>query len=125
MLVQEMIDIPGFVPDDYVEAFLAQEIVEQHEICDHDFVHAPNSLERVKVVLAAFAFEVSRLIDELRAGRMNLLAMLLKHFRNRMLGEPGDFDVGMLATQFLRDRKISLRVPEPNRRRDEERALTR
>ena len=40
-----------------------------------------------------------------------------------MLREPVDLEVGMELAQLVRDRDVALRVPEPDRRGDVERAL--
>ena len=45
-----------------------------------------------------------------------------EHARDRVLGEPVDLEVGLQAAQLARDRHVALRVAEPDRRGDEQRA---
>ena len=54
---------------------------------------------------------------------MDPLAACLEHRGHRMLREPVDLEVGMELPQLVRDRSVALRVTEPDRRRDVERAL--
>ena len=54
---------------------------------------------------------------------MDPLAARLEHRRHRVLGEPVDLEVGMELAQLVRDRGVALRVAEPDRRGDVERAF--
>ncbi len=74
-------------------------------------------------MLGRLALDVVRLVREKRAGRMDPFAPRLEHRRDRMLGEPVDLEVRMERAQLVGDRRVSLRVPEPDWGRDEERAL--
>ena len=56
-------------------------------------------------------------------ARMDALPARLQHRRHRMLGEPVDLEVGMELAQLVGDRGVALRVAEPDRRGDVERAL--
>jgi hypothetical protein len=51
VLVQVVVELPRFVPDPEVVLLLADEVVEHHEICQQDLVHAPPGLEAMEVVL--------------------------------------------------------------------------
>ncbi len=54
---------------------------------------------------------------------MDALAARLEHRRHRMLREPVDLEIGMQLAQLVGDRRVALRVAEPDRRGDVERAL--
>ena len=60
---------------------------------------------------------------ELGAGGMDALARRLEQRRRRRLREPVDLEPGPQAAQLARDREVAPRVPEADRRRDEEGAL--
>ena len=59
-----------------------------------------------------------RLVGEVVARGMDPLTPLLEHRRHRMLREPVDLELGMQPAQLVGDRSVSLRVTEPDRRRD-------
>ena len=123
VLVQVVVELPGLVPDPEVVLVVTDDVVEDHEVVQQDLVHPPDRLEAVEVVLGALALDVVRLVREKRACRMDPLAARLEHRGHRMLGEPVDLEVGMQLPQLRRDRGVALRVAEPDRRRDVERAL--
>ena len=62
-----------------------------------------------------------------RAGarRVDPLAAGLEHARDRVLREPVDLELRLERPQLARDRDVAPRVAEPDRRRDEQRALAR
>ena len=124
VLVQEVVDLPGLVADPEVVVLLAHEVEEEHEVGDEDLVHPPDRLEGMQVVLGRLALDVRRLVREQRARRVDPLPLRLEHGRHRVLGEPVDLEVGVQLPQLLRDRDVAPRVPEPDRRRDVERAPT-
>ena len=122
VLVQEVVDLPGLVADPEVVVLLAHEVEEEHEVRDEDLVHPPDRLEGMQVVLGRLALDVPRLVREQRARRMDPLPLRLEHRRHRMLGEPVDLEVRVQFPQLLGDRDVAAGVPEPDRRRDVERA---
>ena len=123
ILVQVVVELPRLVADPEVVLLVADEVVEDHEVREQDLVHAADRLEAVQVVLRALALDVARLVREVRAPGMDALPARLEHLRHRMLGEPVDLEVGMKLPQLVGDRGVALRVAEPDRRRDVERAL--
>ncbi len=120
VLVQVVVELPRLVPDPQVVALLAHDVVEDHEVRREDLVHAAQRLEAVQIVLGRLRLDVARLVREVRARRVDALALRFEHARHRVLGEPVDLEVGLQATQLTRDRDVALRVPEPDRRGDEE-----
>ena len=122
VLVQEVVDLPGLVADPEVVVLLARDVEEEHEVRDEDLVHPADRLEGVQVVLGRLALDVAGLVREQRARRVDPLAFGLEHRRDRMLREPVDLEVGMELAQLLRDCDVPPCVPEPDRRRDVERA---
>ena len=122
VLVQVVVELPGLVADPEVVLLVADEVVEDHEVGEQDLVHPPDRLEAVQVVLGRLALDVARLVREEGAGRMDPLAARLEHRRDRMLREPVDLEVGMELAQLVGDRDVALRVAEPDRRGDVERA---
>ena len=54
ILVQEVVDFPGLVPDPDVVLLVADDVVKDHEVRAEDLVHSVDRLERVQVVLAGF-----------------------------------------------------------------------
>ena len=123
VLVQVVVELPGLVADPEVVLLVADEVVEDHEVGEQDLVHPPDRLEAVQVVLGRLALDVARLVGEEGAGRMDPLAARLEHRRHRVLGEPVDLEVGVELAQLVGDRGVALRVAEPDRRGDVERAL--
>src|SRR5581483_5549503 len=71
----------------------------------------------------ALAFKMRGLVDEIGTRRVNLFAAGFQDRGDRMLRQPADLNFGMLLAQLLRDRKVALRVAEPDRRRNEKRTL--
>ena len=124
VLVQEVVDLPGLVADPEVVVLLAHEVEEEHEVGDEDLVHPPDRLEGMQVVLGRLALDVRRLVREQRARRVDPLPLRLEHCRHRVLGEPVDLEVGVQLPQLLGDCDVAPGVPEPDRRRDVERAPT-
>ena len=124
VLVQVVVELPGLVADPEVVLVVADDVVEDHEVREQDLVHAADRLEAVQVVLGALALDVARLVREVSARGMDALPACLQHRGHRMLSEPVDLEVGMELAQLFRDRGIALRVAEPDRRGDVERALS-
>ena len=75
VLVQEVVDVPRLVADHEVVLAVLDRVVEHHEVRDQDLVHAPDRLEGVEVVVGRLARDVGGLGGELRAQRMDRLAM--------------------------------------------------
>ncbi len=123
VLVQVVVELPGLVADPEVVLLLADEVVEDHEVGEQDLVHAPDRLEAVQIVLGRLALDVARLVCKEAAGRMDSLAARLEHRRDGVLSEPVDLEVRMELSQLVGDRRVTLRVAEPDRRRDEQRTL--
>ncbi len=59
MFVPEMIDIPGFIGDDEIIISVFDQLLKHHEIGDQYLVHAAQCLKDLKIVLAAFAFDMT------------------------------------------------------------------
>ena len=73
VLVPIVVDVPGFVGNHEIIFLLFEHLLKHHEILDKDFVHAPDRLKSVEIVLAGFIFDMRTLIGEDRAGRVNSL----------------------------------------------------
>ena len=89
-----------------------------------DLVHPPDRLEAVQVVLGGLALDVAGLVREVGARRMDPLAPLLQHRRDGTLREPVDLQIRVELAKLVGDGHVALRMPETDRRRDVERALT-
>ena len=122
VLVQEVVDLPGLVGDPEVEALVAHEVVEDHEVGAEDLVEPAQHPERVELVLARLGIDVRRLGGELGAGRVDALAARLEHRRDRVLREPLDLEPGVQPAQLVGDGDVAPDVAESDRRADEERA---
>ena len=72
VFVQVVVDVPGLVADHEVVVATVHDVVEDHEVGQEDLVHVPPGLEAVQVVLAAFRFEVRRLVGEMLARRVDI-----------------------------------------------------
>ena len=123
VLVQEVVEVPGFVADPEVVVALADQVVEDHEVGDQDLVHPPDRLERVQVVLAGLRLDVAALAGQPRRRRMDPLPRLLQEVGHRRLRQPLDLHPGTLPAQLLGDREVSAYVSEPDRRRQVQHAL--
>ena len=123
VLVQEVVEVPGFVADPEVVVALADQVVEDHEVGDQDLVHPPDRLERVQVVLAGLGLDVAALAGQPRRRRMDPLPRLLQEVGHRRLRQPLDLHPGTLPAQLLGDREVSAYVSEPDRRREVQHAL--
>jgi hypothetical protein len=116
VLVQVVVEFPGFVADPQVVVFLAGQVVEDHEVGQQDLVHPPDGVEGVQVVLGGLGLDVPGLAGQVCAGRVDVLAALGQQRGDRVLGEPVDLQSRMQLAQLIRDRHVSLRMPQPNRR---------
>ena len=123
VLVQVVVEFPGFVADPQVVVLLAGEVVEDHEVGEQDLIHPPDGLEAVQVVLGRLGLDVPGLAGQVRAGRVDALTARLQHPGDRMLGEPVDLQAGMQLAQLAGDRDVALGVAQADRRGDVERAL--
>ena len=61
------------------------------------------------------------LVGQVAARGMDALALAFEHSRDRILGEPIDFEIGHQLAELARDRDIALRMTEADRRGDQER----
>ena len=122
VLVQVVVELPGLVADPEVVALVAHDVVEEHEVGGQDLVHAAQRLEAVQVVLGRLRLDVAGLVGQVGAGRVDALALALEHPGDRVLGEPVDLQVRLQPAQLAGDRDVALRVAEPDRRGDVERA---
>ncbi len=122
VLVQVVVQFPGFVADPQVVVFLAGQVVEDHEVGEQDLVHPPDGLEGVQVVPGRLGLDVPGLAGQLGARRVNALTARRQDFADRVLGEPVDFEAGMELAQLIGDRHIPLRVAQADWRADVERA---
>ena len=75
VLVQVVVHVPRLVADHEVVLALLDRVVEHHEVRDQDLVHAPDGLEGVEVVVEGLVRDVGGLIGELRAERVDRLAV--------------------------------------------------
>ena len=85
VLVQEMIDIPGFVADDQIVVAVADDVVEDVEVVDEDLVHPAQRFEAMQIVLARFGFDVPRFARQQGARGMYGLADVFEDTSHRML----------------------------------------
>ncbi len=122
VLVQEVIDLPRLVADPQVERLLRHQVVEHHEVGAEDLVHPPQRLERVQVVVAGLAVDVGGLAGQLGARGVDRLAARVQHGGHGLLRKPLDLEAGHLPPQLVGDRDVAPRVPEADRRGDEQRA---
>ena len=118
-----MVDVPSLVADDDVVVLLTYGVVEDHEVVYQNLVHAPNRFERMEIVFGTLAFDVGRLVRQERARGVHRLSPRTQNARHGMLREPFDLQVRVQCAKFGRDGGVALRVTEPDRRRDEQRAL--
>ena len=93
VLVQEVVDLPGFVGDHQVGRLVTNDLAEQHEVGDHDLVHSPDRLERVQVVFAGLGLEVARLAEQILGGGVHSLSGRLEHPGDRILRQPVDVEI--------------------------------
>ncbi len=98
ILVQEVVDVPGFVADHEVVLTFGDRVMEDHEVCDEDLVHSAERLEGVQVVVVGLGGDVSRFARQVGAERVDPLAARLEDRSDRVLGEPIDVEVGVQAT---------------------------
>jgi hypothetical protein len=124
VLVQEVVDVPALVTDHEVVVAVRHDLVEHHEVVHEDLVHPADRLERVQVVLASLALDVRALAGEEPARRVHALAAIGEQPRHGMLGEPVDLQVRVQCAQLVGDGDVAQRVPEPDRRGDEQRSAT-
>ena len=122
VLVEVVVDIPSLVADDEVVFAFLDRVVEDHEVVDQDLVHPADSLKRVELVLGRFGGDVTGFGGELRAQRMDPLAVRLQDPRDRVLGEPVDLEVRLERSQLGSDRDVALGVAQPDGRGDVQRA---
>ena len=123
VLVEVVVELPRLVADPEVVAVLARDVVEDHEVVDQDLVHPTPGLEAVQVVLGGLGLDVVRLVGEVLAARVDALALSLEDARHRVLRQPVDLQAVDEVAQLAGDRDVALRVAEPDRRGDVERAL--
>ena len=123
ILMEVVIDLPGLVADPQVVRFLADQVVEHHEVRHHDLVHAPPGLEAMKVVLGGLSLEMTGLVGEVLAHRMDPLAPRGQHRGDRVLRQPIDFEIRMEPAELVGNRDVSLGVSQPDRRGDIEGTL--
>ncbi len=121
VLVEVVVELPGFVPDPKVVVLLARDVVEDHEVGEQDLVHPPPGLETVEVVLGGLGLHVTRLVCQLRAQGMDALTLGLEHCGDRVLREPVDLEVRSELAELLGDSHVALRMPQSDGGADEER----
>ncbi len=91
------------------------EVGEHHEVVDEDFVHAPNRLERMQIVLGRLRVDVIRFAGKESRGRMDLFTPLVEQPRQRRLGKPVHLQPGAQRSQLVGDGKIATRVAKADR----------
>ena len=70
----------------------------------------------MEIVFTTLRFKVRRLVGEVLAGGMHVLAGTVEDARDRVLREPFDLEAGMLLAKLLGDGEVALRMAEPDRR---------
>jgi hypothetical protein len=115
VLVEVVVELPGLVADPQVVVGLARDVVEGQVVGGEDLVHPPQRLEGVEVVAVGFGGDVAALAGELGAGRMDVLAGVLEHTGDGVLGEPVDLQVGDERAQLACDRDVAAGVAEADR----------
>jgi hypothetical protein len=123
VLVPEVVDVPGFVPDDQVVQPLLHDLLEHHEVGHQDLVHPSERLEAVQVVLAGLRRDVGRLVGQPGAGGVDALALGLEDARHGMLGQPVDLQLRAESLQLLDHGDVAAGMAEPDRRREVQRPL--
>ena len=122
MLVQEVVDVPRLVADHEVVLALLDDLAEHHEVVHEDLVHVAQRLERVQVVLPARTPRSAPTRSPARRSRGAPARRSRRGTRSTGgLGQPVDLDVGTARAQRAGDAEVTPRVPEPDRRGDEER----
>ena len=114
VLVQVIVDLPGFVPDPEVVFLVTHDVQEEHEVGEQDLVHPAPGLEAVEIVLAALAVDVVGFAEEQLARRVHALAVGPEHLGHRVLRQPVDLEVGVQLAQLVGDGDVALGVAEPN-----------
>ena len=120
--MQVVVELPGLVADPQVVGLVAHDVAEDHEVGQQDLVHPPPGLKDVELVLARLGGDVARLVGQLRARRVDVLAAGLEDARDRVLREPVDLQVGVQRAQLARDGDVAPGVAEADGRGDEQRA---
>ncbi len=120
VLVQEVVELPGLVPDPGVIGLVLDQVGEHHEVVDEDLVHLADGLERVQVVLRGLRLDVGRLVGEIPRRRVDPLTSALQQLGQRVLGEPVDLDVRMQPAQLVGDGDVATRMAEADRGRQEQ-----
>jgi len=120
--VQEVVDIPALVGHDQVEGLVGDQVVEDHEVGEQDFVHPPVCLEDVQVVLTGLRRDVRTLVRQVSRRRVHALTPLGEQLGDRVLGQPVDLQVRLQHAQLVGDRDIAPDVAQPDRRGDIQRA---
>ena len=77
----------------------------------------------MQVVLGRLALDVLRLVREQRARGVDPLAARLEHGGDRVLREPVELEIRMELSELVRDRDVTPRMAQPDRRGDVEGAL--
>ena len=112
MLVPEMIDVPGLIGDHDVVVAILDDLLKQHEVGDHDLVHAAQRLEYMQIVLASFVLDVRGFADEQAARRMHALPRRLKQSSDRVLCEPVDLELWAQSSKLTGNSQVAARVSE-------------
>ena len=116
VLVQVVVEVPGLVADPEVIRLGGCDVVEHHEVRQQDLVHPPQRLEAVQIMPGGLGLEVGRLTGELGAGRVDPLATMPEHGRDRLLRQPVDLEVRVQGAQLVGDRQVSPDVAKSDRR---------
>ena len=111
-----MIDIPRLVCDHEIVVTLIHGVLEDHEVRDQHLIHAADRLEAMKIVLARFQFDVTRLACQTCAERMDTFAAGIEQARDGILCQPVHLQVGVMLAQFAGDGDITPSMPKADRR---------
>src|SRR5207244_8662582 len=110
VLVEVVVELPRLVADPEIELVVPYDIVKEHEVREQDLVHPPDRLEAVQIVFRALALDVPRLVREVRAGRVDVLAARLEHRGYGMLRQPLDLELRLELPKLVRNCDVPLRM---------------
>jgi hypothetical protein len=121
VLVQVVVDLPGFVADHQVVVLLVEQVVDDHVVGQQDLVHPPPGLEAVQVVLGGLALDVGGLVGQVAAGGVDLFALGLQDPGDRVLDQPVDLQAGVQGAELAGDGQVAAGVAQADRGGDVQR----
>ena len=106
MLMPEMIHIPGFISDHQIVFLLFQNLLEDHEIGDQDFIHISDRLESIQIMFAGLRLNMVGFVGQQGRGGMQGFVRGIQKPGHRILGQPIHLNIGMAFSQLLRNGQI-------------------